>query len=143
MENEKTPLELMGELLAQMTLRAMEAERQVAEYKREANEWYQRWRDTDGKLTETAAKLADVEKKLQGSLRKTVELSRVYNTLPKVKVQTECKNADENAPQANVGTSETRKDEEGTETPPNTENAQNSATNAENIQAEGEQHGKL
>lgn len=57
-EREKTPIELMAELLATMTARAVEAERQRDEATKSSNEWYQNWQRKDTQLKETEAKLA-------------------------------------------------------------------------------------
>lgn len=57
-EREKTPIELMAELLATMTARAVEAERQRDEAIKSSNEWYQNWQRKDAQLKETEAKLA-------------------------------------------------------------------------------------
>lgn len=57
-EREKTPIELMAELLATMTARAVEAERQRDEATKSSNEWYQNWQRKDAQLKETEAKLA-------------------------------------------------------------------------------------
>lgn len=138
---EKNPFELMGELFAKMTFRAMNAEKEAEDAKRDATSWYQRWCDTDAKLTDTVAKLADTEKKLDGSLRKTIvlqtALKKVQDELDELKKQTET------ATGAHVDAPETRNSGEGTETHPNTENARDSATNAENIHTGEEQHGTL
>lgn len=57
-EREKTPIELMAELLATMAARAVEAERQRDEATKSSNEWYQNWQRKDAQLKETEAKLA-------------------------------------------------------------------------------------
>lgn len=53
----KTPIELMADLLATMTARAIEAERQLDEAKKSSDEWYQHWQDKDAALKEADAKL--------------------------------------------------------------------------------------
>jgi chromosome segregation ATPase len=53
----KTPIELMADLLATMTARAIEAERQLDEAKKSSDEWYQHWQDKDAALKEAEAKL--------------------------------------------------------------------------------------
>lgn len=57
-EREKTPIELMAELLATMAVRAVETERQRDEATKSSNEWYQNWQRKDAQLKETEAKLA-------------------------------------------------------------------------------------
>lgn len=57
-ENQKTPIELMADLLAVMTARATEAERQVAKAEKSSNEWYQHWQTKDKQLKEAEEKLA-------------------------------------------------------------------------------------
>ena len=42
-EKTKTPIELMADLLATMTARAIEAERQRDEAEKSSDEWYQNW----------------------------------------------------------------------------------------------------
>nr|DAW23125.1 MAG TPA: hypothetical protein [Caudoviricetes sp.] len=56
-EKTKTPIELMADLLATMTARAIEAERQLDEAKKSSDEWYQHWQDKDAALKEAEAKL--------------------------------------------------------------------------------------
>lgn len=49
-EKTKTPIELMADLLATMTARAIEAEKS-------SDEWYQNWQAKDAALKEAEAKL--------------------------------------------------------------------------------------
>jgi len=58
-EKSKSPIELMADLLATMTARAVEAERQRDEAQKSSDEWYQHWQDKDSALKEAEAKLAD------------------------------------------------------------------------------------
>lgn len=58
-EKSKSPIELMADLLATMTARAVEAERQRDEAQKSSDEWYQHWQDKDAALKEAEAKLAD------------------------------------------------------------------------------------
>ena len=58
----KSPLDLVTELLAIMTARAVETERQRDEAQKSANEWYQNWQRKDAELKEAVAKLhAEIE----------------------------------------------------------------------------------
>ena len=57
-ENQKTPIELVLDLLAVMTARATEAERQAAEARKSSDEWYQHWQSKDKQLKEAEEKLA-------------------------------------------------------------------------------------
>lgn len=57
-EREKTPIELMADLLATVTARAVEAERQRDEARKSSDEWYRNWQHKDEQLKETEAKLA-------------------------------------------------------------------------------------
>lgn len=58
----KTPLQIMADALAEMTERAMEAERQRDAAKEDANNWYSLYQRRDAQLTETIAKLdAEIE----------------------------------------------------------------------------------
>lgn len=56
-EKTKTPIELMADLLATMTARAIEAERQRNEAEKSSDEWYQNWQTKDAALKEAEAKL--------------------------------------------------------------------------------------
>lgn len=56
-EKTKTPIELMADLLANMTARAIEAERQRDEAEKSSDEWYQNWQAKDAALKEAEAKL--------------------------------------------------------------------------------------
>lgn len=58
-EKSKSPIELMADLLATMTARATEAERQRDEAEKSSDEWYQNWKAKDAALKEAEAKLAD------------------------------------------------------------------------------------
>ena len=53
----KTPLQIMADALAEMTERAMEAERQRDAAKEDASNWYDRYVYTNAKLKETEAAL--------------------------------------------------------------------------------------
>ena len=55
----KSPLDLVTELLAVMTARAVEAERQRDEAQKSADEWYQNWQRKDSELKEAEAKLTE------------------------------------------------------------------------------------
>ena len=57
-EQIKTPLDLMAELLAKMTARAMEAERQRDEAEKRGAEWYEGWKRKDARLQEVECTLA-------------------------------------------------------------------------------------
>lgn len=54
----KSPIELVTELLAIMTARAVEAERQRDEAQKSSDEWYNNWQNKDAQLKEAEAKLA-------------------------------------------------------------------------------------
>ena len=56
-EKTKTPIELMADLLATMTARAIEAERQRDEAEKSSDEWYQNCQAKDAALKEAEAKL--------------------------------------------------------------------------------------
>lgn len=57
-EHEKNPIELLTDLLAAMTARAVEAERKLAEAEESSTEWYQNWQRKDATLKEVEEKLA-------------------------------------------------------------------------------------
>lgn len=54
----KNPIELVTELLGTMTARAVEAERQRDEAKKNADEWYGCYQNKDAELKEAEAKLS-------------------------------------------------------------------------------------
>lgn len=58
-ETRKNPIQLVTELLAEMTARAVEAERQRDEAQKSSDEWYAYYQNKDKELKETAAKLAE------------------------------------------------------------------------------------
>lgn len=66
-EKIKTPIGCMAALLAEMTERAMEAERQRDAAREDARNWYQRYKDK-------AAKLEGVEAALAGQFKENEEL---------------------------------------------------------------------
>lgn len=51
----KTPIEMLGDLLAAMTARAVEAERQRDEALKSSDEWYKNWQRKDAELKEAQA----------------------------------------------------------------------------------------
>ena len=53
----KSPIELMAELLANMTARAVEAERERDEAQKSSDDWYKNWQTKDAALKEAEAKL--------------------------------------------------------------------------------------
>ena len=57
-ETKKNPNWLVTELLAEMTARVVEAERQRDEAQKSSDEWYAYYQKKDAELKETAAKLA-------------------------------------------------------------------------------------
>lgn len=58
----KNPIELVTELLAVMTARAVEAERQRDEAEKTSDDWYTNWQRKDSELKEAEAKLhAEIE----------------------------------------------------------------------------------
>ena len=57
-ETKKNPIWLVTELLAEMTARVVEAERQRDEAQKSSDEWYAYYQKKDAELKETAAKLA-------------------------------------------------------------------------------------
>lgn len=56
-QQNKSPIELVTELLAVMTARAVEAERQLTEARKSADEWYGFYQTRDKALKETEEKL--------------------------------------------------------------------------------------
>lgn len=58
----KSPIELMAELLATMTARAVEAERERDEVRKSSDDWYQNWQNKDAALKEAEAKLEALKK---------------------------------------------------------------------------------
>lgn len=69
-EKTKNPIELITELLATMTARAVEAEHKLAEAEKGSDEWYQSWQRKDTQLKETEAKLAAEIKEHQNTRQK-------------------------------------------------------------------------
>lgn len=71
--NEKTltPIQRMAALLAEMTERAMEAERQRDAAREEAANWYQHYQNKDAKLNEVKAALT-AQTKENEELRSTI-----------------------------------------------------------------------
>ncbi len=57
-ETKKNPIQLVTELLAEMTARAVEAEQQRDEAQKSSDEWYAYYQKKDAELKETEAKLA-------------------------------------------------------------------------------------
>ena len=72
--NEKTmtPIESMAALLAEMTERAVEAERQRDAAKKDSDSWYHLYMERDAQLKDAEDKLA-AEIKGNAELRRTIE----------------------------------------------------------------------
>lgn len=68
-ENAKTPIERMAALLAEMTERAMEAERQLAASQEDASNWYQHYTEAKKAL---AAQIEE-NQELQNAIEKCIE----------------------------------------------------------------------
>lgn len=68
-EKTKTPIELMAALLAEMTERAMEAERQRDAAKEDASNWYQHYTEAKKAL---AAQIEE-NQELQNAIAKCIE----------------------------------------------------------------------
>lgn len=69
MAKNRTPIELVTDLLAQMTARAAEAEQRANAAEKSASEWYERYRSKDKEL-QNANKQID---ELVGDLKQAVE----------------------------------------------------------------------
>ncbi|MGP1348478.1 MAG: hypothetical protein ACTTK0_02395 [Stomatobaculum sp.] len=75
-ENTKSPVQLMADLLGEMTQRALDAERERDEARKSSDEWYQHWQHKDAKLKEAQAKLsAEIEEhqRTRDRLREALE----------------------------------------------------------------------
>lgn len=75
-ENMKSPVQLMADLLGEMTQRALDAERERDEASRSSDEWYQNWQHKDAELKEAQAKLsAEIEEhqRTRDRLREALE----------------------------------------------------------------------
>lgn len=72
--NEKKPIELMADLLAEMTIRATEAERQRGEAEERENSWYQNYLRQEAKLREAEAKLSEEIREHNNTKQKCREL---------------------------------------------------------------------
>lgn len=68
-ENAKTPIERMATMLAEMTERAMEAERKLAAAKEDASNWYKHYAETKKAL---AAQIEE-NQELQNAIAKCIE----------------------------------------------------------------------
>ena len=61
-ENTKSPVQLMADLLGEMTQRAFDAVMERDEARQSSDEWYQNWQRKDAELKEAQAKLsAEIE----------------------------------------------------------------------------------
>lgn len=61
-ENTKSPVQLMADLLGEMTQRALDAVMERDEARQSSDEWYQNWQRKDAELKEAQAKLsAEIE----------------------------------------------------------------------------------
>ena len=78
MMNEKKPIELMADLLAAMTIRATEAERQRDEAEERERTWYQNYLRKEAELKQAEAALAVAEDKLNKILQR-IEQERKPN----------------------------------------------------------------
>lgn len=75
-ENTKSPVQLMADLLGEMTQRALDAERERDEARQSSDEWYQNWQRKDAELKEAQTKLsAEIEEhqRTRDRLREALE----------------------------------------------------------------------
>lgn len=75
-ENTKSPVQLMADLLGEMTQRALDAERERDEARQSSDEWYQHWQHKDAELKEAQTKLsAEIEEhqRTRDRLREALE----------------------------------------------------------------------
>ena len=75
-ENTKSPVQLIADLLGEMTQRALDAEMERDEASRSSDEWYQNWQRKDAELKEAQAKLsAEIEEhqRTRDRLREALE----------------------------------------------------------------------
>lgn len=75
-ENTKSPVQLIADLLGEMTQRALDAERERDEASRSSDEWYQNWQRKDAELKEAQTKLsAEIEEhqRTRDRLRESLE----------------------------------------------------------------------
>lgn len=81
-EKTKTPIGSLADLLAEMTERAMEAERQRDAAKEEAGNWYQYYHNQTEMLTETRAALhkkIEENEKLKNKIEEYIErMERIF-----------------------------------------------------------------
>lgn len=61
---QKTPIEIMADALAEMTARAIEAERQRDEALKSSDDWYRNWQNKAAQLKEAEAKIEQIEEQL-------------------------------------------------------------------------------
>lgn len=75
-EAKRSPVQLMADLLGELTERTIEAERQRDEARKSSDEWYQNWQRKDAELKEAQAKLsAEIEEhqRTRDKLREALE----------------------------------------------------------------------
>ena len=63
-EGQKTPVQLMADLLGEMTERATKAERQRDEARQSSDDWYQHWQTKDAQLKAANDRIAELEAQL-------------------------------------------------------------------------------
>lgn len=82
-ETKKNPIQLVTELLAEMTARVVEAEQQRDEAQKNSDEWYAYYQKKDAELKETAEKLAAAERRYENGTRfLTGKLAEYFETVP-------------------------------------------------------------
>jgi hypothetical protein len=75
-EQEKTPIERLADLLAEMTYRAMEAERQRDAARDDSDQWYRNYKNVEGKYYQAKDALSakiEENKKLQKTIGDYIE----------------------------------------------------------------------
>ena len=75
-KQDRTPIEMLTDLLGEMTARAIEAERQRDEARKEAGEWYQHFqrKDAQGKdLEESFRREAEAHERTRARLKEYIE----------------------------------------------------------------------
>lgn len=63
-EKSKNPVEMLTEYLAAMTMRAIEAEAQLDEANKRADEWYKHWQARMAELKTAEERIAEADKRI-------------------------------------------------------------------------------
>lgn len=81
-ENEKnTPIDVLANVLAEMSTRAYNAEAEVEKLKADDNNWYQHWQTKDAEVKKITEELNELKRQFHNLMSERNDLKDAYDAL--------------------------------------------------------------